>query len=94
MIQLLTNLLFRRTQRQSTKYFHCLTKRLLISKNTVFQGMQLKCIQRISTAEQESEFLQKQLLQEQSLEKSIGFMEANRDIITTKLESKDFNPGW
>ena len=55
--------------------------------------MQLKCRQRINTVEQEVEFLQNQLLQERSLDKNIGFLKDNRDVITKKLESKSFNPG-
>ena len=55
--------------------------------------MQQKCKQRIETVEQKVEFLQNQLLQERSLDENIGILIVNRDVITTKLESSDFNPG-
>ena len=55
--------------------------------------MQQKCKQRIETVEQQVEFLKNQLLQEQSLDNNIGILIANRDVITTNLESSDFNPG-
>ena len=55
--------------------------------------MQLKCKQRIDKTEQEVECLQNQLLKERALIKSMEILIAISDVLTTKLESNDFDLG-